>query len=96
MVNNRRYLYFNGRTDDWTRKDGENFSAESAAEYAAKIPGVALAVAYGAPCAVSDEKVMATVQMRENGDTTYHRLTPEAYADIKAEFEKNGRASLLG
>jgi len=39
---------------------------------------------------------MATVQMRENGDTTYHRLTPEAYADIKAEFEKNGRASLLG
>ncbi|ABW67922.1 AMP-binding protein [Desulfosudis oleivorans] len=165
VVNNRRYLYFNGRTDDWIRKDGENFSAESAAEYAAKIPSVALAVAYGAPCAVSDEKVMATIQMRENvafdpqqafdalmaqqktggmdpkwmpdyiriidafnvtstqkilvrpfkqqhfnlekhpdmvvyhrrrGDTAYHRLTPEAYADIKAEFEKNGRASLLG
>jgi len=23
----RRYLFFDGRTDDWIRKDGENFSA---------------------------------------------------------------------
>ena len=75
VINKKRYLYFNGRTDDWIRKDGENFSAESVAEYAAKIPGVKLAVAYGAPCAVSDEKVMVTLQMRETANfdpkTTY-------------------------
>ena len=165
MVNNRRYLFFNGRTDDWIRKDGENFSAESVASHVAQIPGVALAVAYGAPCEVSDEKVMATIQMRDGaafdpqaafdaltaqqknggmdpkwmpdyirvidafnvtntqkivvrpfkqqhfnldrhpqmtifyrqrGDNAFHRLTPAAFAEIKAAFEKNGRAALLG
>lgn len=66
MVNGRRYLYFNGRTDDWIRKDGENFSAENVADYATKLPGVKLAIAYGAPSEVSDEKVMVTLQLEEN------------------------------
>lgn len=66
IINGKRYLYFNGRTDDWIRKDGENFSAENVTEYALKLPWVRLAVAYGAPCEVSDEKVMVTLQLREN------------------------------
>lgn len=66
VIDKKRYLYFNGRTDDWIRKDGENFSAENVVEYAGKMPGVTLAAAYGAPCEVSDEKVMVTIQMNEN------------------------------
>jgi len=31
MINGKRYMFFNGRTDDWIRKDGENFSAEKRA-----------------------------------------------------------------
>ena len=66
VIDGKRYLYFNGRTDDWIRKDGENFSAESVLDYAGRLPGVHLAAAYGAPCAVSDEHVMVTVELAEN------------------------------
>ncbi len=65
IISGKRYLYFNGRTDDWIRKDGENFSAESVLEYALKLPGVKLAIACGAPCEVSDEKVMITVELQK-------------------------------
>ncbi len=165
MVNGKKYLYFNGRTDDWIRKDGENFSAENVAGFAANIPCANLAVAYGAPCEVSDEKVMVAVQLadgaafdpksvydwfmeqqkdggmdpkwmpdyirivddfemthqtqkimirplkiqhfniekvpdinvyfRQRGDDTYHKLTPEAFEDIKSKFEDAGRRDLL-
>lgn len=64
IINGKRYLYFNGRTDDWIRKDGENFSAENVQDYAQSLPGVELAVAYGAPCAISDEKVMVALQLK--------------------------------
>ncbi len=66
IMNGRRYLYFNGRTDDWIRKDGENFSAENVLHFAQEIPGVDIAVAYGAPCHVADEHVMVTVQLKKN------------------------------
>lgn len=65
VIQGQRYLYFNGRTDDWIRKDGENFSAENVIDYAAKLPVGRLAIAYGVPCEVSDEKVMVTLQLRE-------------------------------
>lgn len=68
IIGGRRYLYFNGRTDDWIRKDGENFSAESVLRYALEIPGVAEAIAYGAPCEASDEKVMIAVQLAEGAE----------------------------
>lgn len=164
VVKGRRYLYFNGRTDDWIRKDGENFSAENVLQFAQEMPGVDIAIAYGAPCDVSDEKVMVTVQMRKGetfdpakihdwllsqqneggmdpkwmpdfirviegfpvtdthkivvrpykkehyniagnpdmvvyfrskGDTTYSRLTPEKFEDLRECFVRNGRESLL-
>jgi fatty-acyl-CoA synthase len=75
IIRGKRYLYFNGRTDDWIRKDGENFSAENVLKYAQDIPDVDLAIAYGAPCDVSDEKVMIAIQMKEgrefNPDETW-------------------------
>jgi acyl-CoA synthetase (AMP-forming)/AMP-acid ligase II len=63
VIQGKRYLYFNGRTDDWIRKDGENFSAENVLFYAQALPGVDLAIAYGVPCEVSDEKVMVAIQL---------------------------------
>jgi fatty-acyl-CoA synthase len=65
FVKGKRYLFFNGRTDDWIRKDGENFSAENVLHYAQQIPCVDCAVAYGAPCHVADERVMVTVQLKQ-------------------------------
>ena len=60
----RRYLFFDGRTDDWIRKDGENFSAAQVARLVQEHPDVALAAAYGAPCPVSDERVMVALELR--------------------------------
>jgi fatty-acyl-CoA synthase len=60
----RRFLFFDGRTDDWIRKDGENFSAAQVARLLQEHPGVDLAAAYGVPCAVSDELVMAAFKLR--------------------------------
>ena len=59
-----RFLFFDGRTDDWIRKDGENFSALQVARLIQEHPDVVLAAAYGVPCAVSDELVMAALKLR--------------------------------
>jgi fatty-acyl-CoA synthase len=71
----RRFLYFDGRTDDWIRKDGENFSAAQVARLLQEHPDVDLAAVYGAPCHVSDELVMAAIKLR-----------PGAHFDAKAFF----------
>jgi fatty-acyl-CoA synthase len=64
-LDGRRFLYFDGRTDDWIRKDGENFSAAQVARLLGEHPDVDLAAAYGVPCAVSDELVMAAIKLKE-------------------------------
>jgi fatty-acyl-CoA synthase len=60
----KRYLFFDGRTDDWIRKDGENFSALQVARLIQEHPDVLLATAYGVPCPVSDELVMVALKLR--------------------------------
>lgn len=64
LVSGKRYLYFDGRTDDWIRKDGENFSAETVAWFAGQLPEVELAAAYGVPDPVADERVAVALQLK--------------------------------
>ncbi len=59
----RRYLFFDGRTEDWIRKDGENFSAAQVVRVLKEHPAVAVAAAYGVPCPVSDELVMVALKL---------------------------------
>ena len=80
----RRYLFFDGRTDDWIRKDGENFSAGQVGRIISEHPDVALAVAYGVPCAVSDEVVMAAIKLRDGA-----RFDPKAFFEW-CEKQVNG------
>jgi fatty-acyl-CoA synthase len=61
----KRYLYFFGRTDDWIRKDGENFSAQSVVELAEAWAAVDRAAAFGVPHPVSDEWVMVALRMKQ-------------------------------
>jgi fatty-acyl-CoA synthase len=65
VVDGRRFLFFDGRTDDWIRKDGENFSAGQVGRILSEHDDVQLAVAYGVPCSVSDELVMAAMKLRD-------------------------------
>src|SRR6185295_8030518 len=82
----RRYLFFDGRTDDWIRKDGENFSAAQVARILQEGPDVTLAAAYGVPCAVSDELVMAALKLRPGA-----RFDPKAFFEYcEAQVEHGG------
>lgn len=81
----RRFLYFDGRTDDWIRKDGENFSAAQVARLIGEHPDVVLAAAYGVPCAVSDELVMAAVKLRAGA-----RFDPQAFFDFCTRQVREG------
>jgi fatty-acyl-CoA synthase len=86
VINGKRYLFFNGRTDDWIRKDGENFSADNVATYTSKMPSVKQTVAFGAPCEVSDEKVMAVIEL-----DTDHAFDPKAcFAWYKKQQAEGG------
>jgi fatty-acyl-CoA synthase len=73
----KRYLFFDGRTDDWIRKDGENFSALQVARLIQEHDDVVLAAAYGVPCAVSDELVMVALKLRPGA-----RFQPKAFFDF--------------
>jgi fatty-acyl-CoA synthase len=81
----RRFLYFDGRTDDWIRKDGENFSAAQVARMLQEHPDVVLAAAYGVPCAVSDEHVMAALKLREGAT-----FDPQGFFDFCSEMVRHG------
>jgi len=106
-----RYLFFDGRTDDWIRKDGENFSAAQVARLLMEHPDVVLAAAYGVPCAVSDELVMAALKLREGArfdpagflaycdrQTREGSMDPKWFPDfvrIVDEFEYTGTQKIL-
>ncbi len=82
----KRFLFFAGRTDDWIRKDGENFSAAQVGRLLQEHPDVSLAAASGVPCAVSDELVMAALKLRPGSS-----FDPEGfYAFCDEQVEKGG------
>jgi fatty-acyl-CoA synthase len=85
VVEGRRYLFFDGRTDDWIRKDGENFSAAPIARLLQEHPDVGLAAVYGVPCAVSDELVMAALQLRPGA-----RFDPDAFFGFCERLVESG------
>ena len=103
MRDDKHYLFFDGRTDDWSLKDGENFSAGQVGRLISEHPDVQLAVAYGVPCTVSDEHVMAALLMRpgtsfdpqEFFDWTERQVTSASmdrkwfpdYVTVVSEFE---------
>jgi fatty-acyl-CoA synthase len=107
----KRFLYFDGRTDDWIRKDGENFSALQVARLLQEHPDVILAAAYGVPCAVSDELVMAAIKLRDGArfdskgffeycerqvtDGSMDRKWFPDFVRLVDEFEYTGTAKIL-
>jgi fatty-acyl-CoA synthase len=58
------FLYFAGRSDDWLRVDGENFSAAPVGRILERFPDVVVAVVYAVPDPVSGDQVMAAFQFR--------------------------------
>jgi fatty-acyl-CoA synthase len=72
------FFYFAGRSADWVRVDGENFSAGPIERILARFPGVVLAVAYGVPDVEAGDRLMAALQIDNDFD-------PVAFAEFLAE-----------
>jgi fatty-acyl-CoA synthase len=60
----RGYLYFAGRGDDWLRVDGENFAAAPVVRIIDRHPDVVVSAVYAVPDATVGDQVMAAVQLR--------------------------------
>jgi fatty-acyl-CoA synthase len=74
-----RFMYFVGRTDDWIRKDGENFLADPLEELIARFEDLFLCSVYGVPCADGDEHVMAALVLKEDA-----QFDPKKFYDFLA------------
>jgi fatty-acyl-CoA synthase len=69
------YLYFAGRTADWIRVDGENFSSGPIETIIGRCPDVAMSAVYGVPDPEAGDRVMCALVMRN--DATFE---PERFA----------------
>ena len=72
-----RFLYFDGRTGDWIRYNGENFPAEPIEKFVELYPPVSAAVVYGVPCERGDDEVMCAIVERagtEFDPAAFHML----------------------
>ena len=59
------YFYFAGRSADWVRVDGENFSGAPIERILMRFPNVVLAAAYGVPDAEIGDRVMCALQLSD-------------------------------
>lgn len=59
------FFYFAGRSDDWLRVDGENFSAAPLARILERHPAVRLAAVYAVPDPAVGDEVMAALELQE-------------------------------
>ncbi len=59
------YFYFAGRSADWIRVDGENFSGAPIERIIGRFPGVVVAAVYGVPDPTIGDRVMAALQLGE-------------------------------
>lgn len=61
----RGYLYFAGRANEWLRVDGENFLARPVEEILQRHPDVVLAAVYAVPDPDGGDRVMAALVLQE-------------------------------
>ena len=59
------WVYFAGRTADWLRVDGENFTAAPIEAIIGRHPDVLLASVYGVPAPDSGDQVMAALVLKD-------------------------------
>jgi fatty-acyl-CoA synthase len=64
-VDDDGWVYFAGRTADWLRVDGENFTAAPIEVIIGRHPDVLLASVYGVPAPDSGDQVMAALVLRD-------------------------------
>ncbi|HEX4864904.1 MAG TPA: AMP-binding protein [Acidimicrobiales bacterium] len=78
------FFYFAGRSADWLRVDGENFSAGSVERILNRFPPATGVAVYGVPDPVSGDQVMAALEMP--GDSGFDPADFEAFVSAQPDL----------
>ena len=83
------WVYFAGRTSDWLRVDGENFTAAPVEAIVGRHPDVLLVSVYGVPAPDSGDQVMVALVLREGAafDTASFAAWLDAQADLSPKWQ---------
>jgi fatty-acyl-CoA synthase len=83
-VDDDGWVYFAGRTSDWLRVDGENFTAAPIEAIVGRHPDVMLVSAYGVPAPDSGDQVMVALVLRDGA--VFDVATFAAWLDAQADL----------
>ena len=88
-VDDDGWVYFAGRTSDWLRVDGENFTAAPIEAIVGRHPDVLLVAAYGVPAPDSGDQVMVAVVLRDSAafDAAAFAGWLDAQADLSPKWQ---------
>ncbi len=88
-VDDDGWVYFAGRTSDWLRVDGENFTAAPIEAIVGRHPDVMLVSAYGVPAPDSGDQVMVALVLLEGAafDPAAFAAWLDAQADLSPKWQ---------
>ena len=88
-VDDDGWVYFAGRTSDWLRVDGENFTAAPIEAIVGRHPDVMLVSAYGVPAPDSGDQVMVALVLRDGAafDAAAFAAWLDAQADLSPKWQ---------
>jgi fatty-acyl-CoA synthase len=88
-VDDDGWVYFAGRTSDWLRVDGENFTAAPIEAIVGRHPDVLLVSAYGVPAPDSGDQVMVALVFRHGAafDPASFAAWLDAQADLSPKWK---------
>jgi len=88
-VDDDGWVYFAGRTSDWLRVDGENFTAAPIEAIVGRHPDVMLVSAYGVPAPDSGDQVMVALVPRDGAafDAASFAGWLDAQADLSPKWQ---------
>ena len=88
-VDDGGWVYFAGRTSDWLRVDGENFTAAPIEAIVGRHPDVMLVSAYGVPAPDSGDHVMVALVLRNGAafDAAFFAAWLDGQADLSPKWQ---------
>jgi fatty-acyl-CoA synthase len=92
-VDDADWVYFAGRTGDWLRVDGENFTAAPIEAIIGRHPDVLLAAVYGVPAPDSGDQVMAALVLTDGA--TFDRAAFASWLDGQPDLSPKWRPTYL-
>ena len=92
-VDDDGWVYFAGRTSDWLRVDGENFTAAPIEAIVGRHPDVMLVSAFGVPAPDSGDQVMVALVLRDGA--AFDAVSFAGWLDAQADLSPKWQPSFI-